>query len=422
MKINGINGNSNVYGLYNSMLQGNMSLYNNKLSKSFLPSNNTQQKETLGSGAIGYVTNLKSASKNLSSTIKELSTTAFSSRTIASSDNDKMTVKYSGQNTAGFSPISVNIKQTAAAQQNTGAGMEAASYKGNVGANQFTIEKGGKTTQFDVKVEAGDSNKDVQQKMADAINKSGIGVKATVETDEKTKTSVLKLESDASGSDAKNGFTIKDKTGDLVARTKAGDVTQKGRDAIYSVNGGADRKSATNNVSLGNGVTAELKKATDGGEVTVSRGKNNDYAMSAVESLVKNYNELYSASAQNTDDLKAQKLATKMVNTSKAYIGTLSNVGIGFDKDGKMTLDKAQLSKASESGKLEQFFTENSGKNYGFTNQLSKLADNVTRNTSSYVSSSQFGSALSQDFSYSSFGDLIQYNFLSAGSIFDYSF
>jgi len=136
--------------------------------------------------------------------------------------------------------------------------------------------------------------------------------------------------------------------------------------------------------------------------------------------MVKSYNNLYSEAAQKTNDFKAQNLATKMINTSKTYASSLSSIGIGFDTDGKMKIDTAQLNKAAESGKLEQFFTENSGKNYGYTNQLSRLADNVTRNTSNFVDSKLFGSSLSENFSYSGFGDLIQYNYLSAGSVLDF--
>jgi len=138
--------------------------------------------------------------------------------------------------------------------------------------------------------------------------------------------------------------------------------------------------------------------------------------------MVKSFNDLYSEALQRTNDPKAQNLASKMLNISSTYTRSLSSVGIGFDTSGKMTIDSKKLNEAAESGKLETFFTENSGRNFGFSNQIGRLADNVSRNTSNFVSSSQFGSKLGENFAYSSFGDLIQYNFLSAGSILDYLF
>ena len=422
MQINGNYGNNGIYNLYSSLYSSNMSMFNNKLGKSLFPTNAAQGKDKLGTSAIGYVTNLKTSSKALSGAIKTLSGAAFSGKTMVSSDSEAMTVSYAGSKTQGPAPLTVKITQTAAAQKNEGSSMDAAAkYEGPGGINRFSIEAGGKTTQLSVSVSAGDTNQTVQQKMANAINLSGIGVKATVETDSKNGTSVLKLESAKTGGDPKNAFTIKDVTGELVGKTGVGSVTSAGRDAIYSVNGGEERTSQSNTVDLGNGISATLLKVTDK-EITVSQGKDTTAIKNAIEDMVKSYNDLYSEAAQRTTDKKAQSLASRMVNTSKVYSGSLANIGIGFDSDGRMKINAEQLDKAAESGKLEKFFTENSGKNYGFTNQLSKLADNVARNTSNFVDSKQFGADLSENFAYSSFGDLIQYSFLSAGSIFDYSF
>lgn len=143
---------------------------------------------------------------------------------------------------------------------------------------------------------------------------------------------------------------------------------------------------------------------------------------SAVEDFVKSYNDLYSTAAEKLDDPKAQKLATKLVNIAKTYSGSLAGVGIGFDGDGKMTINKETLDKAAENGKLETFFTQNNGKNYGFTNQLANLADNVSRNTSNYVSSSVIGNSLMENFGYNSTGKTNQYNFLNSGWLFNYLF
>ena len=410
--------------MFNTMYQSNMALQNNKLNRAYFPfqNNNAKESDALGSDAVSYIKNIKSASKAVSGALNDLSKPAFSSSTVNSSNKDAMTVNYSGNRPNSVDPMKVRIHQIATGQQNSGKNMASdAAYEGAMGGNRFSIEAGGKTTELSVNIAAGDSNKDVQQKMATAINKAGIGVKATVETDSKTNASTLKIESTVTGSDPKNSFKINDKTGDLVAKTGAGEIAKKGQDAIYSVNGGPSRTSQSNTVSLGNGVSATFKKASEE-EVTISRGQDMDRVKKAVDDLVKSYNDLYSEAAQKTNDPKAQNLATKMVTTSKVYSNQLSSIGIGFNSDGKMTIDSKIMDNAAESGKLEKFFTENRGKSYGFTNQLGRLADNVSRNTSNFVSSSQFGNSLSENFAYSSFGDLIQYNFLSAGSLFDFSF
>ena len=417
-----INNNISMLNMFNTLYQGNMSLHSNKLNRSFfpLPGNNAKGTGAIGTEGVQYVNSLKSSSKDLTSALKELSGPAFSNRTITSSDKDAMTVSYSGKTPSSVPQMSVKIEQIASGQQNEGNRLNAKdAYEGAKGINKFAIETGGKKTELSINVASTDTNKDVQQKMADAINKAGVGVKATVATDDKSGASMLKIESEVTGSSPKNVFTVKDVTGNAAALTGANDVAKAGQDAKYSVDGGPTRTSQSNTVNLGSGVSATLKKASDE-PVTVSRGKDVEIAKAQVEKMVKSYNSLFSESAQRVNDPKSQNLASRMVNTSKVYTSSLSNIGIGFDNSGKMTIDSKKLDQAAESGQLEKFFTENSGKNYGFTNQLARLSDNVTKNTSNFVSSSLFGSGLGENFSYSSFGDLIQYNYLSTGSIFDF--
>ena len=421
MKTSSISSNSYIYNLYNAMYQGNLALSGIKMNGIVYPANKTQSANQLGAGALQYVNNIKLASKNLKSAINNLSGAAFAKKGVVSSDTSLLSVKYTGNDLSAVKPISVKIDQTAAGQLNEGAKLNASAAYAGSGVNKFSISINGKTTEFSVSVAAGDTNSVVQKKMADAVNNAGIGVKATVETDSTKGLSTLKLEAVSTGNNDKSKFTVNDILGDLTARVGVNNVTREARDAVYSVNGGATQTSATNNIDLGNGVSATLNASSEK-TVTVQAGRDFDYVISVLDNMVKSYNDLYVEAAQNTNDPKAQNLATKMVNVSKTYFGSLSNIGIGFDSSGRMTLDTARLNSAAENGSLEKFFTENSGKNYGFTNQLARLADNVSLNTANYVSSSLIGSALTENYAYTSFAELIQYNYLSAGLLFDYSF
>lgn len=156
------------------------------------------------------------------------------------------------------------------------------------------------------------------------------------------------------------------------------------------------------------------------GKTEEEASKAQSASKSAVEDFVKNYNDLYSEAVQKADDPKAQKLATRLLNISKTYSGSLAGIGVGFDSDGRMKIDEKALDAAAGNGKLETFFTQNRGKNYGFTNQLANIADSVSHNTSAYVSSSVLGNSLMDNFSYSALGKTSQYSFLSAGWLFDY--
>ena len=203
---------------------------------------------------------------------------------------------------------------------------------------------------------------------------------------------------------------------DLFQTNKTEDQKSIGESALQYVK---NIKSASQGLSKS---LTELSGAAFKVEQDGDTEKAAEKAKTAVEGFVKSYNDLYSESAQKQDDPKAQNLASKMVNLSKTYSGSLSSIGVGFDKDGKMTVDSEKLNAAAENGKLETFFTQNNGKNYGFTNQLAKLADNVTRNTSNYVSSSVMGSSLMENFGYSNYGKPTQFNFMTSGWLLDMMF
>ena len=422
MKVSGGLNSAGISNLYNTLFQGKVAMHNNRLSRDLFPTNNAQGKGSFGSNSVQYINDIKSASSALSGALKELSGPAFSNRTLVSSNNDVMTVSYTGSNVSSMADMRVQVDQIAMGQQNEGNRLSSSAlYSGDRGNNRFEIQTGGKTTSLSINVMAGDSNRDVQQKMATAINNAGLGLRATVETDSATNVSMLKVESTNVGTDEKNAFSIRDVTGNAVAQIGANQVSRQRQDAIYRVNNGPAQVSRSNTVNLGNGVSATFKASSDQA-VSVQRGKDMSHIRGVVENLVRSYNNLVGAAEGNVNDLKAQSLASRLMNVTIAYSRSLTDIGIAFDSDGKMKVDTNRLNQAFENGKLEQFFTENNGRNFGFGATLGRLADNVANNTASFVTSSTFGTGWNDNFAYTGFGSAFQLNFMGTGSIFDYMF
>ena len=417
-----ISNNMNVYNMFNAMSQGSMALNASRLSRNLFTNNNAQgQGAPLGSEGVRFVNHIRTASDSLSSVLRELSSPASSNRIVAMSANpSSVSIKHTGSRPIGVSSMTVRIDQIAAGQANEGNRMDAnASFEGETGANRFAIEAGGRTTQISVNVREGDTNRDVQQRMADAINNAGAGVRATVELNTETNTSMLRLESTTTGSGPGSSFSISDTAGDLVARAGVGDATREGQDAIFRVNDGPARRSQSNTVFLGSGVTATFNSASE--EATrITWGQDSRVTRSSVEDMVRSYNELFSTATTRTNDPRSQNLASRMLGISRTFSGSLSSIGIGFDASGRMTMDTARMNQAEESGRLGQFFTENRGRNFGFANQLGRLADSVTRNPGNFVSGSLFRSDLMGNFGYTNLGNPTQFNFFSPGSAIDF--
>jgi len=367
-----------------------------------------------------YINDIKSASSDLSAALKDLSGPAFSQRSMVSSNTDTLTVSYNGNNLASMGEVRVKVDQVASGQVNEGSRLSSSSsYSGDRGINRFEIETGGKTTQLSVNITAGDSNRDVQNKMATAINNAGLGLKATVEVDTATNSSMLKIESVNVGTNERNAFKITDRTGNVATVTGANDVSRERQDAIYSVNGGPSQTSQSNTINLGNGLSATLRAASDD-EVSIVRGKDVSSAISSVQSMVRSFNNLFTSAVNNVADPKAQNLSSRMINISSAYSRALSEIGISFDAGGRMTVNNVKLNQAAESGRLEQFFMENRGKNFGFSAMMGKLSDNVSTNTSSFVSNSAFGNSVNEGVSYSGLGNLLSFSSMKSASIMDF--
>jgi len=422
MKVFGGLSNSSINNLFSTMHQGKVSMHANRLSNSLfkMPVNNAQGAGSIGADTVRYVNSIKTSSDSLASAIRELSGTASGNRIVAMSSNPGVvSIQHTGARPSSVSTMNLRISQIAAAQSNEGKRMTAdAAYEGQKGTNQFSIQNGSSTTNLSVNVREGDTNRDVQQRMADAINNSKAGVKASVVFDAETKSSMLKLEGTTTGSDPANAFTVTDRGGgNIVAQTGANDVARQGQDALYSVNDGPERRSQSNTVFIGNGVTATLKSASEQA-TAITWGPEKNVTGSSVESMVKSFNDLFSTAAERTGDPKSQRLASSMTNISSVYANSLSNIGIGFDNSGKMTINTQKMDQASENGALEKFFS--SGSRNGFASQLGRLADNVSRNPGSFVSNSLFGNNITGNSGYSSFGSTTPFNAFGSGSILDY--
>lgn len=379
-------------GYYNNLFGDRGSIYSSfsktKATNAYLNGSNNFH----NSASLQYVQDLKAGSSQLNSAAHALSSnTSYSQKTAVSSNNSLMTVKSTGSYSPSSKPLSVRINQIATGQTNTGAAMAANAKSSLSGYQQFSIETNGRSYQFSINVGAGDSNKDMQQKMAAAINMRNIGINASVVTDSKTGLSTLSIAAQNTGENNKSTFKIQDVHGSAVQQTGTDQVSQKAQNAVYTVNGGEKRESQSNTVNLGNGITATLLAASDE-EITVTKDTDTSYVADMVQDFIDGYNKLYGAALNNTSDSKSNSLFSQLVDTSRTYSSSLSKIGISFDSNGYMQADSEKVAQAAQDGSLQNFFAGTA--NYGYTNKMSKIANSVSNNTGRYVSQTNLSNDL----------------------------
>ena len=409
--ISGIQSNLSLYGgLFDSQsIAGPYSGYNFKINTSTekFKGNVTGYKpvdKSENALASDQARNYLAAVKDLGNKLKDATAKAtqagqsvFKALSGLSSNNDALSVSVSNQADASkFSQQGndkkVSIQQLAQSQRNTGSSLSAASLNGAAaGTNQFAIEKDGKSFDFSVNINVSDSARTAQEKVANAINSKNIGVKATVEYDEKTKKSSLVLSSAETGE--KNAFTVSDKGGGNIIETLgAGQAAQKAQDAKYTVDGEA-KTSDKNTVDLGDGLTGALKKAGSE-EINVSTKKDVDGISNAVRDMVNQFNSLLKTAKDYSGDRGANDLRQRLDTIGSSYASSLKNIGITRSKDGYLEVDSKKLTDAFENGSAERFLGNDS---YGFTQRLSQLAKQADSDPNRFLSrESRSGMAAAQ--------------------------
>ncbi len=333
------------------------------------------------SSPLSFLTSLKEQSSEFSSSVSSLtafgSNGVFSKRGAQSADTDALTVT-SKNNSFGFNnfrPMDVEINQVATAQRNEGSSMLASGRNAERGNYGFSIDIGGKSHDFSIKVNAGDTNRTIQQRMADAVNRRGIGINAAVEQGSDSRSSRLVFEAEDTGTD--EAFAVRDTNAPngregLASLMNVDDATQEAQNAEYSVNG-EERTSQSNSVELGSGVRATLREATSE-SVRVAYGQDAEAIRGGVEDFVNNFNSMLSSASSNN----MPRLSSALNGISNTYRGTLSNLGIESDASGRLSINSDRLDASIRNGRLEDAFR--SGGSYGIGGRLQNTANSIERN------------------------------------------
>lgn len=258
-------------------------------------------------------------------------------------------------------PAQLEVKQLAAAQTLVSANDPAATASTVIGAGTFDLTVGGVTKQ--ITLAAGATYSD----LATAINNSGAGVTASVVTDNNGTRMVMKgatgtanafTLAKTSGDAALDAFTWNGASGGMARPVEAKDsiIVLDGVEQTYSTN--------TIDTAIAN-LRIDLNKAVPGTKVTLATTEPTTSMRDLVVEFVDAYNTLMkalnTATATGTDqstagvlngeasirDMKRQ--LSSMTSTALAASGTfrtLSDIGVGTNRDGTLTLDTAQLDKA----------------------------------------------------------------------------
>lgn len=293
---------------------------------------------------------------------------------------------------------SVEVNQVAKAQQNAGSWVDANS-KWGATDQKYSMEiqssaKGAKAVTVDFTAKAGETNKQVLERAANAITSSGAAT-AKVETKMVNGKEQAQLSITANKTGIEASFTVKDTAGNFAAAANVTGATTAAQDAQYKVNGKA-YTSQSNDIKLENGkVAVTLKGTTKPGE-SVNLKVTPDAA--GVVKDVKEFADAYNKSIKSLKD-NGEFVNEKILDISKFASqdkARLEKAGVTVNADGTLKVDEKKLEAALKT-------------DYNSTKSaIGGLADKVAEKTS-VITNTPPSTFANQNF----------FKFYKAGNLFD---
>ena len=223
----------------------------------------------------------------------------------------------------------------------------------SMGDYEFTLTDGGSDVyNISFYVEAGQTNQETLDEIAEAVNSSGANVTAEVVSGANGAIQ-LKLEGETGAS---NSFSLADVTGGAVSSFNLDNTTQTSQDAIYTMNG-ANYTQSNNAVFLLDGnLQVDLVGTDPGSPVTVTVERDFEQITDAVEDLVSSMNSLTGILASNSylSDSISSEWSRLVANAAQK----LSSLGMGMGANKTLSIDNATLTDALEAdfeGVMEAF-------------------------------------------------------------------
>jgi len=353
---------------------------------------------------------VKQSAGNLSTT--GLSSNVFRQSTVSSSNATAVSATISpGASTRGGATeatYAITVSALAAQQANQGTDVTStATTTVTSGINAITFDLGGVLTDVQTTVGVTDTNATVLANLADAINLKGLGVSANVVTNATLGTSRLELLSDASGT--ANGFTVVDKTGDLVANLGFNTIGTAAANAAFTVDGVA-RSASVNSFALDEARVFVSLGAVSTAAVSLTVGPDTTAIQDSITSFVQDFNDLRSQFSTNGGFFRSGQ-GSALDSFVNAQQFALADIGITQGTDGSLSIDTTLL---------ETAIADNLGKVSATIGGYNGLATRVGLFSSTIQStaSNQILQDLQSSQSFPTALDLIKNEFLS-GAIVD---
>lgn len=300
---------------------------------------------------------------NLVSSITEDSDdieSVFYKKIATSSNEDAVKINYIGSDDAdGRTAFTVGVDSLALPQVNTGNYLPIKGNDFEEGTYSFDLSTPFKSYEFEFNVSYGDTNREVQSKIARLVNSSNVGLSAKVVRDGNGN-SALQLTSKQTGlsEDEKNLFSISsDSSWNEINKLGIANITQPASNSRFSLNG-KDHSSLSNTFTINQEFEITLSNTTPKDRPAVIGFKaNTDAIADSVSDLLTSYNGFIAVGEKYSTSHSNNQLLNEVHGISMQLSDDLKNIGVNENPDdGTLSLDREKLADSVTSANAKHTF------------------------------------------------------------------
>lgn len=346
-----------------------------------------------------YAIDIKENAKAIQNVVASLSDSygdfsdSFRRKVAISSDEETVGVKYvgNGSESEELENFNIEVKQLSSPQINTGHFLKNDALSIIPGKYSFDLNVNYAAYEFQFNVNPGESNLDVMRKLAGLVNRSSLGISATIKhgtTEQGEPASALNLTSRQMGRSSEEPiFTIKpgptSESMQFLEQLGIENITKQAENSRFLING-EELESLSNSFTINETFELSLNKVSPEGQAAeISFKTDVDAVADNVMSLVNAFNGILkiaeSSSVEATGD--TNKLFNEMSSVSRSRRESLGEIGLDVADNGTITLNKEKLEIAIQPDQADKTFARLSA----FKNAIGAKADAVAINPMNYV-------------------------------------
>lgn len=346
-----------------------------------------------------YAIDIKENAKTIQNVVASLSdsygdfTDSFRRKVAISSDEESVGVKYIGDGTenTNLDNFEIEVKQLSSPQVNTGNLLRNDGLSITPGTYSFDLNINYATYEFQLNVNPGENNLEVLKKLAGLVNRSSLGITATLHhgiTDIGEPATALKLTSRQMGRSSDEPiFTIKPGPNadsiHFLEQLGIEQITQQAENSRFTVNGEV-LESLSNSFTINDTFELNLNSVSQNGQVAeISFKTDVDAIADNVMSLIDSFNHILDIAESSSLEATGEpnKLLIEISSISRSRRESLGEIGLIVADNGSISLDKEKLEAAIQPDRADVTFKRLSK----FKSAIGAKADTVAINPMNYV-------------------------------------